>query len=88
MVAGIACPLVYHAHPHLVPQCLPLFPAPQSEAHEATKAQLAAAQEASATLQADLTALQAQHAAACSAKSELVKEKGQLEKRVRRCWGR
>lgn len=64
------------------------LPAPQSEAHEATKAQLAAAQEASATLQADLTALQAQHAAACSAKSELVKEKGQLEKRVRRCWGR
>lgn len=59
---------------------LPTLPALQSEAH---KAQLAAAQQASATLQADLAALQAQHAAACTAKSELVKEKTQLEKRVR-----
>lgn len=79
-------PVAPGAHVPIRPLCSnmpgPLLPAPQSEAHEATKAQLAAAQEASAALRADLAALQAQHDGACAAKAELVKEKGQLEKRV------
>lgn len=70
---------------HLLP-CPPCH-RPQSEAHEATKAQLAAALESSAALQGELAALQAQHEAACAAKSELLNEKGQLEKRVGGGWG-
>lgn len=58
----------------------------QNEAHEAAKAQLVEAAQQAEALQGDLSSLQAQLEAACSAKAELIKEKGQLEKRVR-CQG-
>lgn len=55
----------------------------QSQQNEATKAQLAEAQAAAARLEGELSSLQAEYEAACRAKAELVKERGQLEKRVR-----
>lgn len=57
----------------------PSLPA-QSTQHEATKAQLTAAQEAAEKLRAE-------YEAACAAQDEAVKERGQLEKRVRRVGG-
>ncbi len=57
--------------------------AAQNQQHEATKAQLAEAQAAASRLERELAGLQAEHQAACSAKADLVKERGQLEKRVR-----
>ncbi len=54
----------------------------QNEQNEAAKAQLAAAQEQAQQLQGELASLQAEYEAACAAKAELVKELGQLEKRV------
>lgn len=58
--------------------------AAQNQQHEATKAQLAEAQVAASRLEGELAGLQAEYQAACSAKAELVKERTQLEKRVRR----
>lgn len=57
--------------------------ATQNQQHEATKAQLAEAQAAASRLDGELSSVQAEYEAACSAKAELVKERGQLEKRVR-----
>lgn len=68
-------------YPSFFSVCL-YFSTPQSEQHDAVKAQLQQAQLRATNLEADLASLQAQHHAACNAQTELVQEKGQLEKRV------
>jgi chromosome segregation ATPase len=54
----------------------------QNEQHEAMKAQLLHSQQRAQELEGELASLRAEYQAACSAQSELVKERGQLEKRV------
>lgn len=54
----------------------------QTEQHEAVKLQLLHSQQGAKQLEGELASLQAEYEAACSAQSELVKERGQLEKRV------
>jgi hypothetical protein len=54
----------------------------QNEQHEATKKALQEAQQQATQLQGELASLQAEFASACSAKGELLEEKGRLETRV------
>jgi hypothetical protein len=54
----------------------------QNEQHESVKSQLLHSQQRARELEGELASLRAEYQAACSAQSELVKERGQLEKRV------
>ena len=56
--------------------------AAQNEQHETTKAALHASQQQAQQLQGELSSLQAEFAAACSAQAALVTERSNLEKRV------
>lgn len=57
-------------------------PPAQSEEAQQFEAKLRQADEKGSLLKAELSSLQAEFAAACSAKAELVNEQAQLQKRV------